>query len=135
MAPFLLGIICFAGAVQIAHAEETRTFKNGVTGHCLHGDNKLEELRTVECTGEKNQKWKIRNDGTIQNVGTKKCLEGKPGTAITVKCDKGIFQNWIQDGLIYQNIATGKCLDVNSQEIAFTSRCSDGDNSYQIWTA
>lgn len=74
---------------------------------------------------------------SLRNRATWKCLDSRLETVYAKSCTFNLNQSWLMvilsDGhLIFQNLATAKCLDSNAAGAVYTRKC-DTTNRYQQW--
>ncbi|KAJ3238447.1 hypothetical protein HDU77_011513, partial [Chytriomyces hyalinus] len=98
-----------------------------------------------ECLGNSNQRWTMRNDGTIRSSAQGLCLESA-GVDTTVNgnpvrvwaCTGGLNQQWDYNGSQLRNRRAQKCID-NTNGISTNGNplqlwdCTNG-NANQVWT-
>jgi len=86
------------------------------------------QLELVECNGGKEQKWYIREDGSISNNNENLCMELKTGLKrgdqiFTQKCQDKDEQKWIylKDEKIVKTKFENKCLDLFNKNDLYNS--------------
>jgi serine/threonine-protein kinase len=128
-------------AVTSVAAKTVETYKNVVTGLCLHS-NASRDIYTQSCNSGSYQKWLVTLVGsnrTLKNVATGLCLESNASRDIyTQSCNGSSYQKWtaIRGGsyITLKNVVSGLCLESNaSRDVYMQSLLQSEGLGSRLW--
>ncbi|WP_081706672.1 ricin-type beta-trefoil lectin domain protein [Nocardia sp. CNY236] len=117
-------------------AENENTWvKNRYSKKCLYAANDGAAKAGTCRSGQLNQLWDRRDDGTIRKAFSNQCLDSNhTGQIYYLECNGGAYQLWesFSGTTKVRNVATGRYLSYDVSGVVHTS--TNASNSQTDWT-